>query len=199
MLIDKRIEKLAHGLVDFSCDVQKGENVLIEATGTDYQLVAQLVKEIYAKGAYPFVNLTDLRIKREWMKGMSETLAKHYADMEMYRMKDMQAYIAIRGGGNNQELSDVDLSLYNRIMRPVLNQRVDHTKWVVLRYPTESMSQQAGMSTEAFEDFYFDVCTLDYSKMDKAMTPLVELMNRTDKVRIVAKDTDLTFSIKGIH
>ena len=146
MLIDKRIEKLAHGLVDFSCDVQKGENVLIEATGTDYQLVAQLVKEIYAKGAYPFVNLTDLRIKREWMKGMSETLAKHYADMEMYRMKDMQAYIAIRGGGNNQELSDVDLSLYNRIMRPVLNQRVDHTKWVVLRYPTESMSQQAGMS-----------------------------------------------------
>jgi len=83
-------------------------------------------------------------------------------------------------------------------MRPVLNQRVDHTKWVVLRYPTESMSQQAGMSTEAFEDFYFDVCTLDYSKMDKAMTPLVELMNKTDRVRIVAKDTDLTFSIKGI-
>ena len=33
MLIDKRIEKLAHGLVDFSCDVQKGENVLIEEIG----------------------------------------------------------------------------------------------------------------------------------------------------------------------
>ena len=76
MLIDKRIEKLAHGLVDFSCDVQKGENVLIEATGVDYQLVASLVKEVYAKGAYPFVNLTDLRIKREWMKGMSAELAK---------------------------------------------------------------------------------------------------------------------------
>ena len=96
MLMDKRIEKLAHGLVDFSCDVQKGENVLIEAIGIDYQLVAQLVKEVYAKGAYPFVNITDLRIKREWMKGMSEELAKKYADMEMYRMKDMQAYIAIR-------------------------------------------------------------------------------------------------------
>ena len=135
MLMDKRIEKLAHGLVDFSCDVQKGENVLIEAIGIDYQLVAQLVKEVYAKGAYPFVNITDLRIKREWMKGMSEELAKKYADMEMYRMKDMQAYIAIRGGANNQELSDVDMALYNRIMRPVLNQRVDHTKWVVLRYP----------------------------------------------------------------
>ena len=83
--MDKRIEKLAHGLVDFSCDVQKGENVLIEAIGIDYQLVAQLVKEVYAKGAYPFVNITDLRIKREWMKGMSEELAKKYADMEIGR------------------------------------------------------------------------------------------------------------------
>lgn len=60
------------------------------------------------------------------------------------------------------------------------------------------MSQLAGMSTEKFEDFYFNVCNLDYSKMDRAMTPLVELMNKTDRVRIVAKDTDLTFSIKGI-
>ena len=60
------------------------------------------------------------------------------------------------------------------------------------------MSQLAGTSTEKFEEFYFNVCNLDYSKMDKAMDALVELMNKTDKVRIVAKDTDLEFSIKGI-
>lgn len=201
MLVDSRIEKLAKGLVGFSCDVQKGEKVLITAIGIDYQLVAQLVKEVYAKGAYPFVTLTDLRIRREWLKGMTEEHAKMQMEQEMFQMKDMDAYIAIRGGGNSSELSDLDanvVSMYNRIMRPVLNERVDNTKWVVLRYPTESMSQMAGMSTEAFEDFYFDVCTLDYAKMDEAMTPLVELMNKTDKVRIVAKDTDLTFSIKGI-
>lgn len=54
------------------------------------------------------------------------------------------------------------------------------------------------MSTEAFEDYYFNVCNLDYSKMDKALDSLKALMERTDKVRIVGKGTDLEFSIKGI-
>ena len=60
------------------------------------------------------------------------------------------------------------------------------------------MAQLAGMNTEEFEDFYFDVCNLDYSKMAKAMEPLVDYMNRTDKVRITGPGTDLTFSIKDI-
>ena len=60
------------------------------------------------------------------------------------------------------------------------------------------MAQNAGVSTEKFENFYFDVCTLDYSKMDRAMDALKALMDKTDKVRLVAKDTDLTFSIRGI-
>ena len=54
------------------------------------------------------------------------------------------------------------------------------------------------MSTEAFEEFYFNTCTMDYTKMSRAMDPLKDLMERTDKVRIVAPGTDLTFSIKDI-
>ncbi|MEW8976720.1 MAG: aminopeptidase, partial [Exiguobacterium sp.] len=69
---------------------------------------------------------------------------------------------------------------------------------VVLRFPTASMAQLANQSTEAFEDFYFDVCTLDYEKMGQAMEPLVDLMNRTDRVRLVGPGTDLSFSIKDI-
>lgn len=60
------------------------------------------------------------------------------------------------------------------------------------------MAQLANTSLENFEDFYFNVCTLDYGKMDKAMDALKELMDKTDKVRIVGPGTDLTFSIKGI-
>jgi aminopeptidase len=75
---------------------------------------------------------------------------------------------------------------------------VNNTKWCVMRYPNESFAQLAGMSTDDFEDFYFNVCNLDYSKMSKAMDNLIELMEKTDKVRIVGPGTDLTFSIKGI-
>lgn len=202
MLIDNRVIKLAKGLVNYSCKVKKGDNVLIESNGVpDYQLVAQLVREVYAVGGVPFVVNNDARIKREIMLGMTQEVAERYNDIEMYRMEKMQAYIGIRGGNNSAESSDVSgatTAMYGRVMRPVLNRRVDHTNWVVLRYPTEGMSQMANMSTEAFEDFYYNVCTLDYAKMDKAMDALVTVMNKTDKVRIVAKGTDLTFSIKDI-
>jgi aminopeptidase len=123
------------------------------------------------------------------------------ATHELMRMKKMHAYIALRGSHNITELSDVPvdrLKLLGKKMRPVLDQRVQKTKWVVLRWPTPSMAQLAGMSTEAFEDFYFDVCTLDYRKLMPGMKALKALMERTDRVEIKGPGTDLRFSIKGI-
>jgi aminopeptidase len=116
-------------------------------------------------------------------------------------MKKMDAYIAVRGSNNITELSDVPaekMKLLAKKMRPVQDRRVKKTKWVVLRWPTPSMAQLAGMSTEAFENFYFDVCTLDYHKLQPGMTALKRLMEKTDRVEIKGPGTDLRFSIKGI-
>lgn len=135
---------------------------------------------------------------------MRETTQAHASlvrDVEMFRMRKVQAYIAIRGAFNATENSDVPgalTSLYTTTMRPVQNHRVDKTRWVVLRWPTPSMAQGAGMSTEAFENFYFDVCTFDYRKMARASDALVRRMNGADRVRITGPGTDLSFSIKGI-
>lgn len=203
MKCDERIKTLAKNLVNYSCSLKDGEKVLIEASGVDTVFVEALIEECYKVGAIPFVSLGDNKIKRRLLRGITEEQAKLMAKYDAYRMKEMDAYIGIRGGNNAYELQDVDgdkMNLYSSLYsHPVHHElRVKNTKWVVLRYPTEGMSELSGVSTEAFEDLYFDVCNLDYSKMDKAMDSLVELMNRTDKVRIVAKDTDLTFSIKGI-
>ena len=192
---------MAKVLVGYSCSVKPGENVMIQATGADSQIVASIVREVYAAGGRPFVNIGDPRISREILSVMTPESAKFAAECEMYRMRKIQCYIAIRGGENSFELSDVPaekINLFNQIMMPVQNYRVQNTKWVILRYPTQGMAQQAGMSTTAFENLYFDVCTLDYAKMDRAMNPLVSLMRKTDKVRISAEGTDLTFSIKDI-
>jgi aminopeptidase len=116
-------------------------------------------------------------------------------------MKKVQAYIAVRGSANASEGADVPSdrqSLYARTVRPVLDQRVNRTRWVVLRWPSPSMAQAANMSTEAFENFYFDVCTMDYRRMARAMVPLQRRMARADRVHLKGPGTDLTFSIKGI-
>lgn len=200
---DPRIQKLARNLINYSCALKKGEKVLIEAFGIPNELVKSLVEEARKVGAYPFVTLRDHAVQRAMIMDTDEEHQKLWAKYDAFIMEDMDAYIGVRGGDNSSELSDVPSDkngLYQRLYSlPVHHEiRVKKTKWCVLRYPMPSMAQQSGMSTEAFEDFYFDVCTLDYSKMDAAMDNLKALMDRTDKVRLVAKDTDLTFSIKGI-
>ncbi len=200
---DIRIEKLAKGLINYSCSLKKGEKVLIEAKGIDYMLVNALVKEAYAVGAYPFVEIYDNRVSRELLLGQTEEHAKLKAKYDAFRMQEMDAYIGIRGGENCNELSDVpenNMKIESEYYsHPVHHEiRVKKTKWVVLRYPNQGMAQQAGMSTDAFEDFYFKVCNLDYSKMDRAMDALKKRLDKADKVRITAKGTDLSFSIKGI-
>lgn len=200
--MEKRVEKLAELLVDYSCRVKPGEKVLIDYEGECCKpLVKQLVRNVYDRGGWPYVQIGDSSITREVMMGCGEEQLRFMNEYKLKQMQGMDAYIAVRAGSNTAELSDVPvekLSMYSRELMPVLDYRVDHTKWVVLRYPNDSMAQLAGMSLDSFSDFYFNVCTLDYAKMDEAMTPLVELMNRTDKVRITGPGTDLEFSIKGI-
>ncbi|NLZ25391.1 MAG: aminopeptidase [Clostridiales bacterium] len=202
-MIDPRLEKLAKNLVNYSCSVKKGEKVWIDASGIGYEFPAILAREVYRAGGYPFVYQTDPRVKREIMMGADESYWEILRDRDKAFMEQMDAYIGIRGGQNNFELSDVPVKntqQYSSIYAEAVhhNIRVKKTKWVILRYPTEGMSQLSKTSTERFEDFYFNVCNLDYQKMSNAMDALVDLMNRTDKVRIVAKDTDITFSIKDI-
>ena len=200
--MDQRIKKLADILVNYSTHIEAGEKCLIHYEGEDTKpLVKQIIKEIYKAGGHPYVEGVDASIKRELLLNASETVLNDMCKYQLDQMKDMDAYIGIRGSENTNELSDVPadkMELAGKILDPVLRERVDNTKWVVLRYPNYAMAQLAGTSLEAFEDFYFDVCTLDYAKMGESMEALVELMNKTDKVRLVGPGTDVTFSIKGI-
>ena len=200
---DPRVSKLAKNLLDYSLELKAGENLLIELFDDGEELVKELVKETYRIGAKPFVSIKHRELHRELLLG---TNAEHMAQIAKYeaaRMKEMDAYISVRGFTNSLEFSDIPskkMSIYRaNWVKPVhFDIRVTNTKWCLMNYPTEAMSQAANMSTEQFEDFYFNVCTLDYSKMSKAMNPLVELMSRTDKVRISGVGTELTFSIKGL-
>lgn len=202
-MIDSRLQKLCHTLVTYSMSIQPGERVLIENFDCPEELSEQLIKEVYAAGGVPFCMTRSARIQRALLKNATKEQIEDMTRYDAAVMQDMAAYVAFRGALNTSELSDVDedkLTLY----RSIYSRRVHHelrirkTKWVVLRYPNASMAQLAGMSTEQFEDFYFDVCNLDYSKMDRAMDVMQERLKSVDKVRIVGPGTDLTFSVKGI-
>jgi aminopeptidase len=201
MIIDPRFTQLAEGLTGFSTALKKGERVLIDAYDVPDAMVIALIRAARERGALPYAQIHRARISREMALGAEEAQYESLSEIEIARMRQMNAYIALRGSENIFESADVPSSrvqLVSRLMKPVVDHRVNKTKWVVLRWPTSAMAQQALMSTEAFEDFYFKVCTLDYGRMRPGMKALSELMRRTDQVQVKGPGTDLHFSIKGI-
>ena len=198
---DARFDKLAKLLVEYSTRLKRNEKVLIEAFDVPDEMTIALIRAARKVGAMPFVQIQRAQVNREIALKALERQLSLAARHELARMKTMDAYIALRGSNNITELSDVPvdkMQLIAKKMRPVTDQRVKKTKWVVLRWPTPSMAQLASMSTEAFENFYFDVCTLDYRKLQPGMKALKTLMEKTGRVEIKAPGTDLRFSIKGI-
>ena len=200
-MTDPRFAKLAKLLVEYSTALKKGDRILLDMIDVPDEFTVELIRAARSRGAMPFVETRHTRVGRELLLETNETHAKLARDIEMFRMRKMQAYIAIRGSHNASENADVpsrQMTLYSRIIRPVLNYRVNKTRWCVLRWPSPSMAQAAGMSTESFEDLYFHVCTMDYRKMARAMVPLERRMKRADRVQLKAPGTDLAFSIKNI-
>jgi aminopeptidase len=203
-MTDPRIQKLADVLVNYSCKLQPGEKLLLEAIDVPHAFTKAVVAAAARAGGSALVLLKSNEINRALMMNGTEESWKLTADVERLQMENVQCYIGARGSNNVSEISDVPEAkqrLYEQnVWKRVHNEiRVKKTKWVVIRWPTSSMAQMAEMSTEAFEDFYFNVCTLDYAKLSAAMEPLKNLMNKTDKVRLKGpRDTDLTFSIKDI-
>ena len=198
---DPRYAQLASLLTRFSTKLQPGENVLLDLFDTPVEMSLALVRAVREAGAFPYVQLHQARLTRELLVGAQQEQYDLLAETELARMQKMQAYVAIRGSHNITELSDVPgerMTLAMKTLRPVIDHRVKKTKWCVLRWPTAAMAQLAGMSTEAFEDFYFRVCTLDYAKMQPGMAALKARLDRTDRVEIRGPGTELRFSVKDI-
>ena len=198
---DPRYQQLAEQIVGYSVHVEPGEHVNIRATGIPEAMVVELIRAVRAHGGHPHVELGQSLVTRELLRGATEEQYELESRYRMQRAEDMDVHISFYADDNTFETADVPadrMKIVNKAFAPVSNFVCNKRKWTVLAWPTPSMAQAAGMSTEAFEDFYFRCCLADYGKLKAAMMKLKAMMESTDKVHIVGPGTDLTFSIKGI-
>lgn len=201
-MIDQRFDKLATQVIDYSISLKKGEKVLIDIWEGADDFGCALMKAAYAVGGLPYVTHQSMKMNRIVMKNATEEYMHDWLRYESLRMQEMDAYIVVRRKENQCEYNGIDpnrMRIFNKYYGQLhFGIRIPHTKWCVLRYPNEAMAQQAGMSTEEFENYYFKACCIDYRKLCERVAPLARLAAKTDKVRIIAPGTDMRFSIKGL-
>ena len=199
--MDQRFNQLAAQVIGYSVSLKPGEKVLIDVWDGADDLGTALMEAAYAAGGMPFVTHQSMRMNRSVIAHATDAYMQDWLRYESYRMREMDAYIVVRKKENLNEWAGIDperMAVFEKYYSQLhFGIRIPKTKWCVLRYPNAAMAQQAGMSTEEFEDYYFRACCLDYRRMCRRVEPLAKLAARTDRVRIVAPGTDITFSVKG--
>lgn len=195
---DKRIEKLADIFINFSTRVKKGDIVLIEAIGTPtLPFVKELHKKALLKGAkYVEIWFSEPEITKDFYNLANKEQIKYFPEHKLDFMKKVNAYIAVRAPENSMVYANVNhhnLLTNQKVMQPILDWRVNNTKWVVTRWPCHGFAQEAKMSLEELEDFYFSACIQDWASIKKKQDVLANMIRKAKEIRVKASDTDLVF------
>lgn len=199
-MLDPRLKKVADTVIDYSLDIKINEKVLIESTKSCGDLIKYMVSKIAKKGGIPFVILNETDIKRELIKNGSK---EQFEIMKMYTetlLKNVDIYINMIDSDNCYDMSDVPeekRGLYQKYyFKPIyFDIIVPKLRWITVDYPSVSSAQQFGMSTEAYEEYFFDAMTVDYKELFENMLPLKEVLDNGRHVQILSNDTNLEFDI----
>jgi aminopeptidase len=201
---DPRNTELARNLLNYSLEIKPGEIVYIDISGRDcLELGTELVAEATRLGAVPYFSYGGREVLWPFFQDATEEQLIAYGEFHQPIMQAVDAYVAVRGDRNQYDLADVDDRHHQWIgkhyLEPVHFKTRLNKKWVVLRYPNEAMAASAMKNTRAFQDFFYKVCNLDYSRMSAAFLPLKALLEKTAQVRIKGPgETDISFSIEGM-
>lgn len=201
-LIDPRIKKQAKILVDYSLKVKPEENVVILAEFVAKPLALEIYKLLIQRGTSEIkVHFSDYEFAEAYFKYASNKQIKHFPQLEMDETKKMDCYIRIGSPTNTRGLSGVDIKKVTeraRVTHPILNWRVDKTRWVITNFPTDAQAQEADMSLSDYEDFVFKAINdVDWMKKFKEQEKLRKRVDSTREVHIVGDGTDLRLGIAG--
>ncbi len=201
-LIDPRVIKQAQILTDYSVKIKKGENVVIVSDFLAKPLVFELYRLLIKRGAREVkIHFGNYELSEIFYKNAAVAQIEHFPVIDEFEMRNCQCYIAISSSSNTRGLTGIDadkMAMRSKVLRPLIDYRVEKTKWVITRFPSEAQAQEADMSLSDYEDFVFDAINkVDWKKKYKEQEKLCDLVNKTKEVRIIGSGTDLHLNISG--
>ena len=196
-----KIKTLANTIVNYSLHLKENSKVLVNFSQIATPLVEEIIKEAEKVGAIVVLNMSDPKLNARLAEKNTEARLEHLKKIKEFEVMNYDAFIMIRTCVNDYEAKNVPPEMtkkFGAMTQELDDIRINEREWVLLNYPTDLDAHKAKMTTAEFNEFAFEVMTVDYKKMNENIQPLKELMERTDKVRIVSPGTDISFSIKGM-
>ncbi|KOP81417.1 aminopeptidase [Cytobacillus solani] len=201
-MIEKLNADLSDQLLNRSLVINKGDNVFIDVYGECEEFTEILIQKVYAAGGVPYLFKTNPKHLKTIIKNCNIKQMKRLAENKQKLMSKMDAYISIREDHNLYEFDDLPpkkFQIYTKYYQQPLQITMANTKqWVITKYPSYAMAQQANISFDQLLLTYHSATTLNYKKLHSKAQPLQKLLNDTKHIRIIAPETDLEFTKKDI-
>ena len=197
--MDRRVTELANILVDYSCKVRKGDKVLIAGGVPARPLINECYKKIIQKGAYPSIRINFPETNKILFDNGSDDQIGYKDPVKKFQYEDLDAIINISAPENVKIFSNVPpekqviMTKANKEILDIIMKK----NWVTVNFPTEALAQEAGMSLEEYEDFVYNATNIDWEKAKQEMEKIKKIFDAGKQVRILGRDTELTFSIQG--
>jgi aminopeptidase len=200
-MTDTRWNQLAAILVNYSTNVRQGEKVLITMMETEtLPLTRAVYAEVVKAGGLPYVEFQSAYLERDLMRFGNPEQLLAAPEAQTHAMEWADVYIGLRGARNPFEFTGIDeyrLAAHKRAMGIVSALRNDSTRWVLVRVPNESFAQQAGTSLDEMLEFFFSATLRDWQAEAERYNQIQAVFQAAESVRVVGKETDLSFSTRG--
>ena len=200
--MDERLKKLSNTIVNYSVKVKENDRVLIQYENSECKpLIKCLIKDIYKNKGIPFVKLLDNELSSLILENADSKTIDEIVKMKTYEVDNFDCFIRICYTENEFEDMNVTTDIRKELgskSQNIDDIRINQRRWVLLNYPSMIDAYKAKMKYDVFYNFSMDVMNVDYESLNEKIKPLKDLMEKTDKVRILGPNTDITFSIKGM-
>lgn len=202
MLVSEELKKLSKTIVNYSIKVKENDRVLIVYRNSECKdFIKYLINDIFDNKGIPSVKLIDYELNTLITEKANSKVIDSMVKIKEFEVDNYDAFVQICYNENEYEGKNINHKILKELgdkSKKLDDIRINERRWVLLNYPSVLDAYKAGMKTDEYFKYAVDVMNVDYASMAKKVKPLKELMEKTDKVRIVGPNTDITFSIKGL-
>jgi len=208
---DPRVTKLAKVLVNYSVEVQTGQQVVIQTSPIAEELTLAVYEEVIKAGGHPLVINEVPGTEEIFYKYASDEQLEYVSPVVKQVTEIFDASIYLWTDYNTRKLSGVDpqrLSRNRKAHAELMNINMQRSaegsfKWTLTVYPNNAMAQEADMSLPDYTEFVYGAGLLNdddpvasWLAEEAKQKQLTSWLNGRNKAVIKGSNVDMALSIK---